>query len=742
MAATASVLGGQAAARATDARLVSGEVRDANGRAIPNATVELDGGFARTRTDADGRFTLLVPARVTQVVVRRLGFRAATVALPDASGALSRIAITLESAPEQLAGVLVPGADSRPMSLVATRQAIARAPPMIEPDALRALTFVPGVQQPNTYVGRMHVAGAALDESLITIDGHPLQSPMHVQGIGSGIAMAALDRVEVLAHHVPATTDTRAGGQVAMHSRRTDASRDGEFALSMLSASFGHVEPALPAGLDLLVAGRVTYMDRVMRRVQPGYFGRDQFPIDDFQDGLVRLGRDVGAWRVEALAFASTETENTPPAPASPLRAEYLGGLTLERRTGDHWTTVRLSHDLLSRQRGVLDSFPADGLRSRQRLTVVSVEQGVRLSSRSTGAVRLAFHDRAHAHRWASDESVSVPGVPYRYAGTQSLGVLSAAARIEHRLAPTLVGEVGSVVQRTSAGAWLAPRVRLSWTPSSALELTGSLERRHQFDGEYGPDLEIDRFSPLFLFARPRRLDGAALSAEWRSAMGGAFVVALRGDLYARYIADRPIGVVVPQVGLPDTTPASTLAFDRTQARAVGAGLGVTLTGPRGMALQAAYGASSTEQRTGRSWHRSSWDRPHVLTLLATTPRVWGWSLGATLVRQSGAVVTPLLALAPAPSALAPEAVTTTKPLLGEPNSARFAPDTRLDLALRRGWRWGRLEGDIALQLFNVRNDINPLRARWIPNGQEPTRPEVTASAVERIPSLGFTVRW
>jgi hypothetical protein len=735
-------------ARAT--RLVHGVVRDSAARPVGGASIELAGGFSRAQSDVDGRFTIRLPAGAARLTVRRLGFRASRVEVaPDATAEVAEgavadvtdrapLVIVLAAAPEQLAGVFVPGAPSGPMALVATRQTMTRAPSMVEPDALRALTYLPGVQQPNSGIARPYVAGAALDESLMTIDGHPLQSAMHVRGIGGGIATTALDRTEVLAHHVPVTVDTRIGGVIAMHSRRATGAREGEVAVSPLALSVAHVEPALLGRAEVLVAARVTYLDRLMNRVKPDYFGVDDNPVNDFQDGLVRVSLPAGSWRLEALAFTSSETEHQS-SPRAPLRAEYLGGVTAERRTADAWTALRFSHNLATRAIGVYGTYPEDrALDLRQRLTTVSAERGRRFDARTTGSARIAVTDRDHAQRWDLPTELRDSGLPPRFDGEQALSVLSAAARVERRWTERWSGEVGAVAQHAGRGVHVAPRARLSWSPAPALDLHLSLERRHQFDGEFSAPLVLDAVVPVHLFSAPRRMDGVALSSEWRRAWRAGFALALRGDLYARRTAERPRGRPVGA----ESVMVTELTFDRIDGRAFGAGLGVSLTGPRGLALQLAYSASTTQERTAGLWHRAGWDRPHALTLLATLPRTWGWSLSTSIRRQSGLPVTPFLGILPTPGTVQPESLLGSKPLLGTPFAARLGTEMRVDVALRHGWRIGRVRGDVSLQVFNVTNAADPLEVGWLSFDGYAARPIVGSSGIGRIPTLGVSFRW
>ncbi len=736
-----------ASAQATPAVnvVVRGVVRDTLERPVQAATVAQLGTMRITTTDREGRFELVVERvagrRAPRITVRHEAHEPVVLTIADdtSSGPVA-LTITLLPLAAPIPRVVVRAAPDRPMSTASTRQEITRLPPMVEPDAIRALTFLPSVQQPNGLIGRVHVAGAALDEALYTLDGHPLQSPNHVRGIGSGVLTAALDHVEVLSHHVPATVESRAGGVIAMHTRRGDGADGGEALVSSLSVS-GAVTERFARGADLLLAGRVTYLRRMMDGFDPDWFG-DQFPINDYQDGIVRVGGELGfGWRAELLGFASTDLASfeRERVPGRPWRGEYLAGLTLSRTVGRRTQRIRWSRDVLTRAEGDFadTSFDANALRSRQVLGSVSLEDELQVSGRTRLATRVGLTQARYAHRWDAWNEVA-PGAPRGYDGTQTLFLGTAAMQATRSLSPTVTGDAGFVVDANWRGAYVAPRVHLGWRASPVLSFDASLERRHQFDGEYSPELESDKQSPLFRFARPRRQDGVALSARWTREWS-TYALVVRGDLYARRTKDRPVGA--EEFAWDDTTARTALAFDRVDARSFGTGIAVALSGPRGAGAQLTYALARTEQRDSLGWYRAAWDRPQVLSVLVTSPRVWGITVTATGRAQSGVPVAPLLGTLPYPSPFHPDDhFLLDKPLLGRRGSASLPATARLDLALRREWRTRRLQGDVQLQLINVSGAQTPYAAYWLGYGASDEL--FTRSEGIRIPSIGVSFRW
>ena len=98
-----------AALLAQSGRIV-GTITDAESRqGLPSASVTLVGTGRGANTDADGRFTVYnVPAGIYEVRVQRIGMAMKSVSgVTVSAGSDSRVDISLDRAPLELAGVVV-----------------------------------------------------------------------------------------------------------------------------------------------------------------------------------------------------------------------------------------------------------------------------------------------------------------------------------------------------------------------------------------------------------------------------------------------------------------------------------------------------------------------------------------------------------------------------------------------------------------------------------------------------------
>ncbi len=721
-------------------RRTAGIVTDTSGRPIPDARIEAS-GIELARTDATGRFSVKVPPGGL-LKVRRLGFRATFVKL--ASGQIESagvLRVVLMPAPEQLAGVFVPGTIGTPMSTSASRATIRQVPPLGEPDVFRVLPLLPGVSQPNDLLGRVHLAGAAGDETLLTLDGHPIQAPAHLTGVVGAMNVPSIERVEVRAHHVPATVMSRAGGTVALTTREFDERASGDASVTMLGASATATDPTLAGDLGILVSARRAYLREAVRLVSPGRSTNEPALTPSFLDALVRMTTPLAQGvRIEALGYhTSDHREPDGDGQNEPFRTrEDLGALTVFV-SGARWSSeLRASWDVAASENRSVGAYG----RALATVSAVRSFSGLverRLGANSALALSAAEMLRTSSLEWNNSGFISSPGVPFRFDADDRQSLRSVGVEFRHDFTAPFTLSAGTQLSSVAdtPGWYAGPRFHLGWRPVRGVEVDVAIDRRHQFDAEFSPPIVRSGGTPVFLLDHPRRMDGAALGFTWSGTIGTT-AVALESRAYTRRYVDRPLGTPAVQ----DTLVHDHVQFSRSEARAAGIASGLTLRSARGLALQMAYTASSARQEAAGRWDRSDWDRPHVASVLLNVPVGSRWTVSASYRGQSGLPITPLDAVLLVPSPVNP-GVLAPRLVLGEHNSARLGAFHRVDLMARRAWTRGRREWAFTAQLVNALASDNAIEYEWglggstfVPRGPR-TRP-----GLPLIPSIGVEVRW
>lgn len=729
---------------------VQGRVTDERERPLAGTTVQALDTFWSTTSRADGSFALPLPAGTWRLRIAHLGFRPDTVDVSVREGAPAPLAVRLAGEAVQLPGLTVEAVRTPPLGQTVTPETVRQVPPLGEPDIFRAVVLLPGVSQPNDLKGRIHLAGGASDETGVRLDGHPLQDPFHLLGLFGAFNVAALERADVLVHHLPARMDGRLSGVVDLETQRPGARPAGEAVVSLLTSGLTLAHPALPGGVDVLAAGRVTYLDRAAELVQrnvPAYRNVD-FPLLGFGDGLLRLGRSwEGGWRAEALAFATRDRFRDRAFASFPRYepltwGEWMGGLRLARTGGPWDLSLRAS---FNRARVGLDERAANGstfIDSRRDWSSAAVEAAHTSEHwRASGGVSLDH--RSNAQEWFAGALIGelfTQSTPESFRGSQAQTALAFFGETGWQWGGRWSATAGGRLSRVGGGWYAAPRTALAYRASGALRLEAALDRRHQFDAQLEEPIEGSITAPLFLLDEPRTADVAALSARWIPTQAGDLQLQAFYKRYpdrTRLSAGEPRGEA--SAGFP--------RFERTPGYSTGAMVsGRRAFGGEGM-VQGSYTYQRVREELDGELHPTSWDAPHTLALFGSVPLGRAWVFNAVYQAHSGRATTPVLARIFEPdtrsansTALAP------RYLYGERNSVRVPPYHRLDLGARRSWRgWG-AEWTLSLQVLNALFRENPVDYDWGVyfadlQGQH-SAPRAGRPGLPIVPSIGLEVKW
>ena len=715
---------------------VSGTVVDGHGVPVVDVRVEVEGTFQRVMSGVNGSFVLRdVRGDSASLIARRLGYLPRTLTVRRGQSAGVDIRIVVEAVPLLLSGVVVPSDASAPGSQVITRESVRNLPALGESDIMRVLPFVGGVSQPNDMMSVVHLGGSSADEVSYALDGHPVQAPLHFHGMFSGINLAAIDRVDVFSAHEPTAVDSRLGGLLDIRSRDPKQRRR-EVVASVLSSGVTVTEPAIVKDASVLASARVTYLE-FARRVLPIESIAGDVPLPSYADALLRVDLPLSArWHVDPLLLLTEDKHASGREGYPTVVSEILGGIRA-LRSGQTWTSeVRLSTDVFA-------VGNSEQLRGQKRIDISQ-----RLSTGSVSSIgemngyrvtaKLSVDQRTHRLAWLDAFSTQLaPGLPDSADQVNSQRIFFGAAEASRYLSKALIVSAGNRTYGVGGNAYWAPTLRAEWSRGDRLTVTGSVDRRYQFDAEYTPRVEETIAQPVFLFDRPRWSDGGAITAK--TVRGGAArLVSAEVSGFGRAVHERPIGL--------DTrdTRSDTAVFAFRSGRTVGATTTLSIAATDGTSLQAAYTFQRALTRDSGTTRPADWDIPHTLALFVGQPIGRRWSLTAAFQWHSGLPVTPIAARVFVPSVGFPVGLN-PRLLFGDPNSARLPSYQRLDLGILRRWSSGRADWELSGQIINALGKTNVFEYDWhnyvetLSIGKEPSPDR---SGLPILPSIGLTVKW
>lgn len=730
---------------------VAGVVQDPDGNPLALVDVVVQGTEWRTETGDSGRWALTLPAGEWRLSFLRVGYRPSVWAGSVSEALRTSIIIVLEPEPVRLRGLSVKAEGAPALARTVTKSTVRHAPPLGEADVFRAVALLPGVTQPNDLKGRLHLAGGASDETGVTLDGHVLQDPFHLLGLMGAFNTAALGRANVLVHHVPTSVAGRAAGFIALSTREFTAEPATEAVASLLSVGATTWQPDGPLGLEVLASGRVTYLGSLLEAA-----GVDDVPWYGYHDAVVRLGRTGDRWRTELVAFTTRDRIRDPELERrndgtdyEPLHwGEHLIGATVERRSPGWGFTGRLS---FNRAFTGVDNRPVRQTRidSERDWAAASVE--VQRRSRSWSSLAgvgadLRRNDQTWEARGLIDELLA-PNTPAFYSGRHDLLTVSPYGEATVRLGDGWVAAGGARLWIHNSGFHPAPRFRLSRLFSETAAIHLSVERRFQFDAQSEEPLEGNVSPPLFLLDQPRRVDAAAVIAEWDDlrmpwdGRGG-----FRADVFARRYPDRPVLPERAAGATREDIAAEFPNFRRIESRAYGASLSGRMEWRDAWVLEASYAYQRVrEEYAAGEWSPTAWDAPHSFTGFVSAPGPWGIQTTAVLQLRSGAAVSPIETYTLAPwdrdaYSLQPRYIR------GARNSLRLPSYRRLDLGFRRSWRSSAADWTVFFQVLNLFWSDNPIGYDWAQYfgklGSTSEEPPPGRSGLPVLPSFGVEVAW
>lgn len=733
---------------AQEAGLVVGQVRNAAGQALPGVDVEVLGSYWGSVTDQDGRFRLRLPDGSWSLRFALIGYRPDTLAVVVGDGPRRQaLEVRLIPEPIQLRGLSVDAPGTPPLAQTVTVETVRQVPPLGEPDVFRAVVLLPGISQPNDLKGRIHLAGGASDETGVRLDGHPLQDPFHLLGIFGAFNVAALGRADVLIHHLPPSIGGRLSGEIDLETRSPEGKARVEGVFSLLSTGVTASLPERPAGVDVLVSGRITYLERVAPLIS------SDIPLFGFHDALVRLGRSWnGAWRTEVLAFHThdrfRDRELSGFRGYEPLTwGESLVGARV-RRDGARWSlAARASFNRasvnLDERVGMDGSNHIDSRRDwvSGALSISRTDRRWRIEA---GA---GFDRRTNRQEWIAREladEIFSPNTPEEFRDSEDWSAASVFAEGQLELGDRWVATAGARLWSADE-LRLAPRLHLAFRASNGLELSTAYDRRYQFDTQLEEPVEGSVSPPLFLLDSPREADVLAVAARLRpsrlplGARATFDVQAFRKTYRNRtLLAELPIGATrrTMEVDFPD--------FERIRGRSTGAALGGRVELESGFLIQGSYTWQRVREFVDGAAYPTAWDAPHTVSFFASRPLLRQWTFNVVFQAHSGRATTPVLARIYEPDVGGAWHRVNPRYLRGDRNSLRIPPYRRLDIGVRREARIRDADVTLALQVLNLLARDNPIDYDWTQyfRSLEGGRASPGRTGLPIIPSIGVEVRW
>lgn len=744
---------------------IDGTVVDSATRAPRSAVaVTLDGTSRGVLTDNTGRFSFVdVPMGTHTIRTRQIGTRSAELDVAVRAGATTTVVLAVAEAPVTLSAVRAratsPERDRFELSpsigaISLTANNAKNVPSFGEPDVLRAVQLLPGVNARNDFSSGFNVRGGESDQNLILLDGYPIYNPFHLGGLFSTFLDETVGSIDLLTGGFGASHGGRLSSVLDVTSAEAQRTgMHGVATVSVISSSLTLGSASADGRSSWTVSGRRTYADKLVAALSdksfPYHFSDAQF------HGVRALGK--GNLRVEVTGYSGADVLNGDFATFSDSAKAGGGGgsfvfnwknQVLGTTLRDVWRDgVRLP--LL----GVADSIGAEHHLSFTRFaTGLDLGQGAFTLANSVRELRAAgdvhWHRGTHERRLGYEANAY--GIRYDVASSAASASLFSLAQNptasalyyqeQWKPAKRLIAQAGLRAEHLTGRGWsgLEPRVSAKYFVTPDLALTAAVGEHaqwlHSLNREDIPVRIFDFWVVSDAYIPVSTARHYVLGSEhWLSPLRFARVegwVKRYDHLLEQNPADDP----------------ERRGDEFIESRGTSYGFDVLLRqldiGPFGGWLAYTYGVSSRVRGTTAYW--PGHDRRHNLNVVGTWKAGAHYTFTARLGVASGTPYTDIVgqlvrrAYNPRTHTFDDKDRGELEPVGGLRNGQRYPLFQRLDLGVSRSGQWRGVQLMPYLSVVNAYNAHNVFIYTFDYTTNPPTRE--AASQFPFLPSIGLTV--
>lgn len=733
---------------------LSGFVRDSSdGELLPNAAVAIaiENRTMGALSNAEGYYAIPdIPAGTWVVTASYIGYTTQRDTLVLTAGQSRRRDIELERQALEMGEVVVEAAasaaselDQRPSVVALQVTDVQQMAAMAEPDLLRSLQLLPGVQAASDFSSGLYVRGGGPDQTGILLDQMRLYNPSHAFGFFSTFNPDAIKDVTFYKGAYPAQYGGSLSAVLDVQNRagnRRNFSTSG--GVSLISSRLMSEGP-LGQG-SWMVAGRRTYIDPVLRAVRR---------TTDELDGL-------GYWFYDVNAKVNTQLSSNDnlmlsayggndhldiSVTASSTQSDSTNTLSFGNEWGNEALTGRWTHvfspALFGRMIALYSKYQSDIILNlfgtpiavRNRVRDISIKGDLDYFAAANHTLRTGvgltlfrFDYGVRFDQYENDQVVK----PY---------LLSAYVQDDWQVTPLTEARLGLRGTYYEEGRHLSlnPRFSLSRVLQEGwrVKLAGGSYRQYlQFvssEGFSGGDLWL----PLDETVEPGRSYQAVAGLEWEPANSYRFSV----ETYYTDLAN--LVVLDEEQGENDEQETSEDIF-KTGGTGYATGVELFAEKRRGrlsgwLGYTLGWTRRTFPDIDGGRTFPPKYDRRHDVSLTATY-RLARWTWTANFVYGTGQAFTPAAARYTLRDPASDRPV--DRLLAALRNTARLLPYHRLDVGMRRTFGLFGADVDFYLQIFNAYNRRNEWFVQYNPS--DSTEQPIVVRMLPIVPTFGFDFRF
>jgi hypothetical protein len=726
------------------AAIVRGHVRDvATGEAVPSVAVALDGTDFGDITNTDGYYVIPdIPPGRYELRASALGYDEFTRELDLVGDTVATIDVRLGSSPIPLKGVTITARqeefkrETRVSSLTMTRSQTQRLPSVVESDLFRSLQAFPGVVSANDFSSASFVRGGNADQNLVLLDGVSIYNPTHLGGLFSIFDPDVITSAELLTGGFPAQYGGRLSSVLDIQTREGNARKlTGNLGASLLASKF-IVEGPIPNDdtfprATFFLTGRRTYFDQVLKVVGygfPYYFydlaGKATFNYHE--DTRIALS---GFWSTDRLDMGEGRRR---------VLIDW-GNRVASANWNQYWTPKVNTRTWLTYNNYFYDIELASGIISvRDTINSVGLRTSTTWQFSGENEVSAGLEADYSLFRYNAN---FLGGFRFDITGQP----LTTAAYVQGKLKPfsQLLIQPGLRVDDyyltgdyNARHLRLSPRLSFKYFLNEITAIKGAAGRYYQFVSalypEFSPIPSLFFWVPLLGSYPPQQADHYILGAErWLDENTN---ITLEG-YYKRYGAIHEMNENVNPDSLSTTLLRSGTGYSW--------GLDFMLRRDWGkLTGWLSYSLAFARVKFDGLEYAPSYDRRHIINLVASYPLPWGltanahWSYGSGMPYTATSGYFRHWAYNYPYGFPNPNYDYNWEEIGSGKNLARYPDYHRLDLGLQKSFKLKGSKLDLNLEVINVYDQKNLLLYQW--DYDQPVPQRISTYQFPLLPSLGL----
>ncbi|MEO7457866.1 MAG: TonB-dependent receptor [Gemmatimonadaceae bacterium] len=754
-------------AQATARGAIEGTVVDsATGQPKEAVAVTLGGTSRGILTDAAGRFafTDLVAGTYT-LRTRQISTRSLELQVEVRAGATTTLLLRVAYAPVTLGAVRArarsPERERFEMSpsigaISLTPSSVKDVPSIGEPDVLRTVQLLPGVNARNDFSSGYNVRGGESDQNLILLDGYPIFNPFHLGGLFSTFLDETVGSIDLLTGGFGAQYGGRLSSILDVTSSNAERQGlHGTLGVSVISSSLSLGSASADGRSSWMIAGRRTYADKLVAalsdRTFPYHFSDAQF------HGLKALGK--GEMKVDLTAYSGADVLDGDFLAFSDSASAGGGGGTFTFGWANQLVGAKLSNIWRDGARlpllGAADSVAVEQRISLTRFgTALDLGAGALTLANSVHEFRLGGNIRWNRGSHERKLGYEASGYSIHYDVTSTVSETDLFSLEQHPTSSSLyyqeqwrpsrrfIAEAGLRAEHVSGRDWtgLSPRVAVKYFVTPDLALSAAVgnyaQWLHSLNREDIPVRIFDFWVASDQYTEVSRATHYVLGLEdWISPLRFARVEAWAkrySHLLEQNTADDP----------------AVRGDEFLDGKGFSYGFDLLLRqldiGPFGGWVSYTYGVASRER--GSNWVWPGHDRRHNLNVVGTYKPGTKYTFSARLGVASGTPYTDIVGQLvrrnynPHTHQFNGDRSGDgeTQPVGGTRNGSRYPLFQRLDLGVSRAGSWRGLQVTPYFSIVNAYNAKNVFIYTFDYTTNPPTRE--SESQFPFLPTIGMTV--